>query len=297
MSYLKDNTLQYKTEIKNNFESLDPSNNGIIETEKLIDFINSINTRKNNKFIYNSIKSLTSLKKEENQEGISSEEYISFIDNQLNDDKSNEGLKNIFNVFCDSNTGRISWNTFPLIAKELGDTETADKLLNIIKQSKMYTKELNFKEFFDMMSTEDDANDPNYTFKVNETSEYSENNNNNLNNLNINDYMEDLEERPTYKERKLMQKQNRENESNISSSKNSIQDNSEIIVEEKYYDNQRPEDINNENENDNDNDKSNKRYHRRYRSKKVKSNVNENPDNGNVAHKSYTKYRKKHINF
>jgi Ca2+-binding EF-hand superfamily protein len=218
MSYLKDNTLQYKAEIKNNFESLDPSNNGIIETEKLIDFINSINTRKNNKFIYNSIKSLTSLKKEENQEGISSEEYISFIDNQLNDDKSNEGLKNIFNVFCDSNTGRISWNTFPLIAKELGDTETANKLLDIIKQSKMYTKELNFKEFFDMMNTEDDINDHNYTFKVNETSECSENNNNDLNNLNINDYMEDLEEIPSYKERKLMQKQNRENESNISSS-------------------------------------------------------------------------------
>jgi len=296
MSYLKDNTLQYKAEIKNNFESLDPSNNGVIETEKLIDFINSVNSKKNNKFIYNSIKSLTSLKKEENQDGISSEEYISFIDNQLNDDKSNEGLKNIFNVFCDSNTGRISWNTFPLIAKELGDTETADKLLNIIKQSKMYTKELNFKEFFDMMNTEDDSNAQNYTFKVNETSEISENNNNNLNNLNINEYIEDLEERPTYKERKLMQKQNRENESSItSSSKNSFQDNSEIIVEEKYYDNQRPEDINNENENDND--KSNKRYHRRYRSKKVKSNINENPDSGNVSHKSYTKYRKKHTNF
>jgi len=296
MSYLKDNTLQYKAEIKNNFESLDPSNNGVIETEKLIDFINSVNSKKNNKFIYNSIKSLTSLKKEENQDGISSEEYISFIDNQLNDDKSNEGLKNIFNVFCDSNTGRISWNTFPLIAKELGDTETADKLLNIIKQSKMYTKELNFKEFFDMMNTEDDSNAQNYTFKVNETSEISENNNNNLNDLSVNEYIEDLEERPTYKERKLMQKQNRENESNItSSSKNSFQDNSEIIVEEKYYDNQRPEDTNNENENDND--KSNKRYHRRYRSKKVKSNINENPDSGNVSHKSYTKYRKKHTNF
>ena len=288
MSYLKDNTLQYKAEIKNNFESLDPSNNGIIETEKLIDFINSINTRKNNKFIYNSIKSLTSLKKEENQEGISSDEYISFIDNQLNDDKSNEGLKNIFNVFCDSNTGRISWNTFPLIAKELGDNEIADKLLDIIKHSRMYTKDINFKEFSDMMNSEDDGNDKNYTFRNNEASEYSENDN--LNNLNINEYMEDLEERPTYKERKLMQKQNRENGSDItSSSKNSYQENSDIIVEEKYYDNQKPE--------ENDNDKSNKRYHRRYRSKKVKNNGNENPENGNITHKSYTKYRKKHPNF
>ena len=118
MSSLKDNTLQYKEEIKNNFESFDPNNKGIIETQKLNDFINSINSKKKNPFIYNSIKSLTALKKQENEEGISSEEYISFIDNKLNDDKSNEGLKNIFNVFCDGNTGNISWNTFPLIARE-----------------------------------------------------------------------------------------------------------------------------------------------------------------------------------
>ena len=260
----------------------------MIETEKLNNFINSINSKKKNPFLYNSIKSLTALKKEENQEGISSEEFISFIDSQLSDDKSYEGLKNLFNVFCDSNTGSISWNTFPLIAKELGDNEIADKLLEIIKQSRMYAKDLNFKEFSDMMNNEYDGNDKNYTFRNNETSEYSENNN--LNNLNINEYMEDLEERPTYKERKLMQKQNRENGSDItSSSKNSYQENSDIIVEEKYYDNQKPE--------ENDNDKSNKRYHRRYRSKKVKSNVNENPENGNITHKSYTKYRKKHTNF
>ena len=288
MSCLKDKSLQYKTEIKNNFESFDPSNSGMIETEKLNNFINSINSKKKNPFLYNSIKLLTALKKEENQEGISSEEFISFIDSQLSDDKSYEGLKNLFNVFCDSNTGSISWNTFPLIAKELGDNEIADKLLEIIKQSRMYAKDLNFKEFSDMMNNEDDGNDKNYTFRNNETSEYSENNN--LNNLNINEYMEDLEERPTYKERKLMQKQNRENENDItSSSKNSYQENSDIIVEEKYYDNQKPE--------ENDNDKSNKRYHRRYRSKKVKNNVNENPENGNITHKSYTKYRKKHPNF
>ena len=53
----------------------------------------------------------------ENEDGISSEEYISYLDNQLNDDRTYEGLKNIFNVFCDSNTGNISWNTFPLVAK------------------------------------------------------------------------------------------------------------------------------------------------------------------------------------
>ena len=291
MSILKDKSLQYQTEIKNNFESISQNNNGIIEAEKLNDFINSVNSKKKNPFLYNSIKTLTDIKKKENEEGITSEEFISFIDNQLSDDKSNEGLKNLFNVFCDPNTGNISWNTFPLIAKELGDNAVAEKLLNIIKQSKMYTKELNFKEFFDIMNNDYDDLNKNYTFKNNEISENSENIN--LNNLNINEYLEDYEEKPTYKQRKLLQKQNKEIESDITySSKNSFQGNDEIIVEEKYYDNQRPEDANT------DNDKLNKRYHRRYRSKKVKSNFNDNNvENGNNTHKSYTKYRKKHSNY
>lgn len=292
MSSLKDNTLQYKEEIKNNFESFDPNNRGIIETQELNDFINSINSKKKNPFIYNSIKSLTALKKQENEEGISSEEYISFIDNKLNDDKSNEGLKNLFNVFCDGNTGNISWNTFPLIARELGDNEIADKLLKIIKQSKMYTKELNFKEFFELMNNENDDYS-NYTFK----NENSENSDININNLKINEYL-DIDEKPTYRQRKQILQKLKENESSMTySSKNSVQDNDEIVVEEKYYNNQKQE----ETSKDNDNEKTNKRYHRRYRSKKVKShnnnNLNENLENGNNSHKSYTKYRKNHINY
>ena len=292
MSTLKDNTLQYKEEIKNNFESFDPNNRGIIETQKLNDFINSINSKKKNPFIYNSIKSLTALKEQENEEGISSEEYISFIDNKLNDDKSNEGLKNIFNVFCDGNTGNISWNTFPLIARELGNNEIADKLLKIIKQSKMYTKELNFKEFFELMNNEyDDFS--NYTFK----NENSENSDININNLKINEYL-DIDEKPTYRQRRQILQKLKENESSMTfSSKNSIQDNDEIIVEEKYYNNKKQE----ETSKDNDNEKTNKRYHRRYRSKKVKNhninNLNENFENGNNTHKSYTKYRKNNINY
>jgi Ca2+-binding EF-hand superfamily protein len=294
MSTLKDNSLLLKKEIKKNFELFSQDNNGIIETEQLNDFINRINSKKKSPFIYNSIKNLTAMKKRENDEGITSEELISYIDNQLNDDKSNEGLKNIFDVFCDSNTGNISWNTFPLIAKELGNNEIAEKLFNIIKQSKMHTKELNFKEFYDIMNNDNETINKTYTFKNNETSEYSENIN--YNNLNINEYLEDYEEKPTYKQRKLLQKQSGENESDITySSKKSLQENDDINinVEEKFYNNDN-------NEKTEDNDKSNKRYHRRYRSKKVKSNYNENIENENINinnNKSYTKYRKKHPNY
>ncbi len=46
MSILKDKSLQYKIEIKNNFESFSQNNNGKIETAKLNDFINSVNSKK-----------------------------------------------------------------------------------------------------------------------------------------------------------------------------------------------------------------------------------------------------------
>ena len=67
MSTLKDKSLQYITVIKKNFESFNPNNKGIIEAQKLNDFINLINSKNKNRFIYNSIKSLTALKEQENE--------------------------------------------------------------------------------------------------------------------------------------------------------------------------------------------------------------------------------------
>ena len=162
----------------------------------------------------------------------------------------------------------------------------------------MYTKELSFKEFFELMNNEYD-NYSNYTFN----NENSENSDANINNIKINENL-DIDEKPTYRQRKEILRKLKENESSItSSSKNSIQDNDEIIVEEKYYNNQKQEELNidKDNNNENDNERTNKRYHRRYRSKKVKShninNLNENYEKGNNAHKSFTKYRKNHINY
>ena len=286
MSTLKDNTIKYKTEIKNNFESFEPSSDGKIEIRQLNDFISSVNSKKKNPFIYNSIKSLSSQKQKDNKEGISSDEFISFIDKQL-DDKSSEGLKNIYNVFSDSNTGNISWNTFPLIAKELGDNDIAEKLLNVLKQSKMYTKELNFKEFSDIMNNSEYDN---YSYNNSNNSGMSEKNSNKRNNndINIKDYMDNYEERQTYKERKLNKEQNKEN-------KNYIEDNDDIIIEEINYDNNNENNDNIIEENNFDNEKNNKRYHRRYRSKKVPNNI-ENGDISNNNHKYYNKYRKKHPN-
>ena len=296
MSSSKNKTEQYENEIKTNFKTYNDNKKDIIQAKKFNDLIYISKNNKKNQFMYDSIKSLIDLKKEENEENISPEEYISFIENQLNTDKNNNNLKNIFNVFCDSNTQKISWNTFPLIAKELGNEELADNLMNVIRQSKLYSKKINYEEFLDIMNSESDEEKEEIDIKSNNIDDKNNKNSktNSLNdeeNFKINDYIENYEEKPTYKQRKIIANRNKKYEDEISSSSKSINKASDdIIIEEKSEENK----ISNY-ENDNDNEKIIKRYHRRYRSKKIpNNNENHNSENINLNHKVINKYRKKH---
>ena len=296
MSSSKKKTEKYENEIKTNFKTYNDNKKDIIQAKKFNDLIYISKNNKKNQFMYDSIKSLIDLKKEENEENISPEEYISFIENQLNTDKNNNNLKNIFNVFCDSNTQKISWNTFPLIAKELGNEELADNLMNVIRQSKLYSKKINYEEFLDIMNSESDEEKEEIDIKSNNIDDKNNKNSktNSLNdeeNFKINDYIENYEEKPTYKQRKIIANRNKKYEDEISSSSKSINKASDdIIIEEKSEENK----ISNY-ENDNDNEKIIKRYHRRYRSKKIpNNNENHNSENINLNHKVINKYRKKH---
>ena len=296
MSSSKNKTEQYENEIKTNFKTYNDNKKDIIQAKKFNDLIYISKNNKKNQFMYDSIKSLIDLKQEEKEENISPEEYISFIENQLNTDKNNNNLKNIFNVFCDSNTQKISWNTFPLIAKELGNEELADNLMNVIRQSKLYSKKINYEEFLDIMNSESDEEKEEIDIKSNNIDDKNNKNSktDNINeeeNFKINDYIENYEEKPTYKQRKIIANRNKKYEDEISSSSKSINKASDdIIIEEKSEENK----ISNY-ENDNDNEKIIKRYHRRYRSKKIpNNNENHNSENINLNHKGINKYRKKH---
>ena len=293
MSSLKDETNEYKDEIKTSFKLYNDNKKDIIQTKQFNDFINIVDVKnKKNKFMNDSIKTLIASKQEEKDENISSDEYISYIENKLNNGKANNELKNIFNVFCDSQTEKISWNSFPLIAKELGNNELSNNLFNLIKQSKLYLKDINYEEFLDIMNAESDEEKENINIKSNvDTIE-----NNNINeeevnfeNIKINDYIDNYEEIPTYKERKILLK-NKNKEYDEESSKSINKESDDIIIEEKSSDCR----TNDNNEVDK-NTKISKRYHRRYRSKMTPNynNENNNIENINTNHKSFNKYRKK----
>ena len=153
-----DKLQKYKSEIKNSFDSYEPEKDGTININNLSDFTKINNLNKKNPFLYDSIKSLTSQKKEENEELISSDEFISYIDDQLNDTDSKEGLKKIFSVFCEGNNKNISWTKLPIIAKELGDNNLANNLMKLIEQGKLFNKDIDFEEFCEIMNDEYDKN-------------------------------------------------------------------------------------------------------------------------------------------
>ena len=227
-SCLRDKTSKYKNEIKSNFKSYNNNKKESIQTKNFNDILNVVNSNKKNKFINDSIKSLISIKQEENDDNISPEEYISFIENKLENNETNDGLKNIFNALCDSNNEKISWNSLPQIAKELGDDEMSNNLMNVIKQSKLYLKDLNYEEFLEIMNSESDEEKEDIKLKSKK-----DNINNNINykneddddeeeNIKINDYINNYEQKPIYKQKKIPKNKNKEYEDEITSSSQSI---------------------------------------------------------------------------
>ena len=247
----KDKSSLYKNEIQNAFNSYEPDNNGFININQLNDYTKINNIKKKHPFIYDSIKSITSQKNEEKNDMISSEEYLDFFDEQLNDINSKEGLKNIFNVLADGDDKKLSWNKLPIIAKELGDNNMANNLLNLIEQGKLFNKDINFNEFCDIING--DSDDDKNIKSFNESDE--------------------SEEKETIKNK---------NKKNKSQNKEESEDMGTITSKN--------EDTKNSMDN-NDGEKSNKRYHRRYRDTKNKNENKDNGNNtnNNKMHTKYRK--------
>ena len=247
----KDKSSLYKNEIKNSFNSYEPDNNGFININQLNDYTKINNIKNKHPFIYDSIKSITSQKNEEKNDMISSEEYLDFFAEQLNDINSKEGLKNIFNVLADGDDKKLSWNKLPIITKELGDNNMANNLLNLIEQGKLFNKDINFDEFCDIING--DSDDDKNIKSFNESDE--------------------SEEKETIKNKKNKSQNKEESEdmgtitSKNEDTKNSMDNNDGEKSNKRYH--RRYRDTKNKNENkDNGNNTNNNKMHTKYRKKK-----------------------------
>ena len=243
---------QYKEEIKKGFKSYSQDDNEIIETKQLNDINKIMNLNQKNPFLYNSIKNLVNKKSEENDEYITSKEYINNIDEQLNDINTKEGIEHIFNVFCDEKKEGFSWTKLVLTVKELGDDENAKKLLKLIEQAKLLNKEINFEEFNDIINEDNDNEIKNNIKSLNESDEYEKN--------------------EKYKKIKIKEQKKDEEEEEemktLSSKNEEINQNENEKTKKRYH--RRYRDTKNNYENNNNTNNVNSKIHTKYRKKNNK---------------------------
>ena len=150
MSNLKYGQEEDLNEIRKGFEMFDVENKGQIDPMELKDTMEELNLKDKNPFIYGLITTLCLRKDIRAKGGLTSEEFISFLEENISDTESKQGIKTIFEVFSDSDN-KIPIPTFYQTAREVGDEEGGAEIRELVEQSKTGGKEIDFNEFYDIM--------------------------------------------------------------------------------------------------------------------------------------------------
>jgi Ca2+-binding EF-hand superfamily protein len=269
-------------DIVKGFKMFSSDNSGLINPNEFKEIMETLNMDEKNPFIYNIIIDLCSDPEIQQKGGIDAGDFISSLDQELNDTSSADGLQNIFSIFSNSTTNTIPLQNFTKIDEEdISINGELNKIKNLISKPEINGKELNFQEFNEIMKDE--------TPKENEEQIYIKKNNSReefINNLKSSNHDEnnkfitnESDETGVHFNKKNIFNSINQKDSNYSSDKNS----------EKYsYENKRSPIINEDNIENN-----NYRYKKSRPQKSFPPNDNNNYDINNFDNN--IKYYKKNI--
>ena len=148
-------------ERRKGFEMFDVENKGQIDPFELKETIEDMNLKYKNPFIYELITSLCLGKDIKSKGGLTSDEFISILQEKISDVESKQGIKTIYEVFSDSDN-KVPMPTFYQVAKEVGDEEGGVEIRNLVELSKTGGKEIDFNEFYYIMKEKNIMNKYNY---------------------------------------------------------------------------------------------------------------------------------------
>ena len=163
MSNNKDSGLK---EIMEGFNLFGSETEGLINPIEVKEIMDIMNMSEKNPFLYNIINNLCLDEEIQRKGGINAEDFISLLDQEIDDISSLEGLQKIFSIFSDVNSNKISLPTFSQIINQndmdLGkDSEDIKKL---ISKPEISGKEIDFNEFKDLMNTGKEKEKPNLIY-------------------------------------------------------------------------------------------------------------------------------------
>jgi len=144
-------------EIMEGFNLFDPEKGGLINPIEIKEIMDIMNMNKKNHFLYNIITNLCANEEIQQKGGINAEDFISLLDQELEDSSSVEGLQKIFSIFSDFDSNKISLPIFSQILNQYNDLNLGkdeEKIKKLISKPEIIGKEIDFNEFQDIMNSE-----------------------------------------------------------------------------------------------------------------------------------------------
>ena len=295
---MSDNNDSELNDIKEGFKLFGSETNAIINPAEFKEIMELMNMNEKSPFLYNIVTKLCLNEEIQQKGGINAEEFISLLDQELDDTSTLEGLQNIFSIFSDNDNTKMS---LPIISqllnqeKDLGLEQDEEKIKKLFSRQEISGKKIDFDEFKDIMNTKNEK--INKIF-IKETSNNSNNknsysyenspinNNINLNNIkfhdsNINNKIKDennLDNNINEINNEEINNNNNEelkSDDKINNFDSSNQENKLNKTKKRYRymnkssdNSQEKEEKEINNKEDEKIDKTEKRYHRRYREAK-----------------------------
>lgn len=136
-------------EIREAFALFDMDSSGVIDPKELKAAMQSLGFEQKNPTIYAMIADLDC---HENAGGINFDNFLNAITDKLGNKESREGIARIFSLFDDDNSGAINVHNLRRVAKELGETMSADELKEMLERAASNGDEISFEDFYFIMT-------------------------------------------------------------------------------------------------------------------------------------------------
>lgn len=134
-------------EIKEAFSLFDTDGSGTIDPKELKAAMHSLGFDKKSPTVYEMISEL-----EERNKEITFDDFLDAISNKLGNRETRDGINRIFDLFDDDHSDSINLNNIRRVAKELGETMSAEELKEMLQRASSNGDEITREDFYNIMT-------------------------------------------------------------------------------------------------------------------------------------------------
>eukprot|EP01138_Halocafeteria_seosinensis_P008849 gb/GECG01009045.1/.p1 GENE.gb/GECG01009045.1/~~gb/GECG01009045.1/.p1 ORF type:complete len:182 (+),score=34.94 gb/GECG01009045.1/:1-546(+) len=136
-------------EIREAFNLFDTDGSGAIDPKELKQAMQSLGFESKNATIYQMISDID----KDGNGSIEFDEFLDMMTAKMSDRDSRESIMNVFHLFDDDGTGKISLRNLKRVARELGETMTDAELMEMIERADLdQDGEISPDEFYQIMT-------------------------------------------------------------------------------------------------------------------------------------------------